>query len=206
MTSTFQETRWSLVQQAKAATPESRAALSDLCALYYSPVRAFVSAACSTGAESADDLTHSFFESILQGRSLAAADPARGRFRTFLLGAVKHFLYAHSSRLRTLKRGGRSHHEPLHDAPDLADPATLPPDALFDRHWACTVLDHTLERLRQEQEAAGKADSWLILKPWLGGDANHGDTAQAAAQLGISQTAVRVHLHRLRKRWRRHSV
>jgi RNA polymerase sigma factor (sigma-70 family) len=197
----FQETRWSLVQEAKGDDEAAHAALSDLCAAYYAPVFAFTRAWCGR-EETARDLAHGFFESLLAGSSINGADPARGRFRSFLLGAARHYLAAQAARARAVKRGAGAALCELEAAADLPDPAALPPDALFDRHWACVLLEHTLERLRREQEDAGRMRHWEVLKPWLSAQAAHGDTATAAAALDMSETAVRVQLHRLRKRWR----
>jgi RNA polymerase sigma-70 factor (ECF subfamily) len=197
----FQETRWSLVQEAKGGTEAARAALADLCAAYYAPVFAFTRAWCER-EDMARDLAHGFFETLLGGASINGADPARGQFRSFLLGAARHYLTAQAERRRAGKRGGGAAHCSIEAAADLPDSTALPPDALFDRHWACALLERTLERLRREQEDAGRSQHWEALNPWLSAQAAHGDTAVAAKRLGLSDTAVRVHLHRLRKRWR----
>ena len=194
-------TRWSLVQAAKGDTPQARAALSDLCAIYYAPVLGFVWHWCGDGDE-ARDLTQAFFARVLEGGSLDGADQHQGRFRSFIFGAVKHFIAEQHRNERTLKRGGNVAMVSDDEARDVADARLLPPDAEFDRAWACAVLERTLSLLQNEMTQAGKATVFEELKPWLAGTAAHGDTAAAAARLGVSETAVRVLLSRLRKRMR----
>ncbi len=144
MTRLFLTTHWTQVLAARGNTPEARQALSDLCAAYYSPVLTFLRQS-GHDEDLARELAHEFFAAILQRHGLDGADPRRGRFRTYLLGAVKHFLAnRHASALRR-KRGANAPHESI--APgtdtspglDIADPASLPPDALFDREWAVNV-------------------------------------------------------------------
>ena len=132
--SSFAPTRWTLVLQARGRTPEARAALSDLCAICHAPVREFVRQWLH-GAGGADDLTQEFFAEILTRGHLGDPDPERGRFRSFLLGAVKHFLSHARERARAQKQGGGAGTESLDAGIDIPDPA-LPPDSAFDRHWA----------------------------------------------------------------------
>jgi DNA-directed RNA polymerase specialized sigma24 family protein len=130
--SAFSPTRWTLVVQAQGRTPEARAALSDLCAAYYAPVQEFIRQ-WLRGADRADDLAQEFFAQLLDRGGVDGADRERGRFRSFLLGAVKHFLSHARDRDMTAKRGGGMEFQPLDAASDaIADPA-LPPDAAFDR-------------------------------------------------------------------------
>ena len=136
------------------------------------------------------------------------ADPARGKFRSFLLGAVKHFLADQRDHSLREKRGGGATHEPLDAGPDsqpglqIADANALPPGVLFDRQWALTVLDHAFDSLEAELSAEGKSAHLEVLKPWLVADADRGAQTAAAATLGVSETAVRVIVHRLRRRYR----
>jgi RNA polymerase sigma factor (sigma-70 family) len=194
-------TRWSLVQQAQGDTPVSRAALSELCAIYHAPVHAFVKHWCRD-AQAADDLTQSFFARVLGGGEIDGADAQRGRFRTYLIGAVKHFIAAQHRDAAALKRGGAALHVSDKEAHELADGRMLPPDAEFDRAWACAVLDRTLVQLHAELVGEGRERVFELLKPWLAGTASHGETSSAAQQLGVTETAVRVLLSRLRKRMR----
>ena len=198
--SAFSPTRWTLVVQAQGRTPEARAALSDLCAAYYSPVQEFIRQ-WLRGADKADDLTQEFFAQLLARGGVDGADRERGRFRSFLLGAVKHFLSHARERELTAKRGGGREIHPLDAASDAVPDPALPPDAAFDRHWALTLLSRALNSLEDQFTADGKAETFKVLKPWLSGDA---DTPQstAATALGLSDTAVKVAIHRLRQRFR----
>lgn len=206
----FAPTRWTLIQRARGETPEARAALSELCEAYYQPVLRFLR---REGREEdiARELAQEFFARVLAGGGFDAADPERGRFRSYLLGALKHFLADQRKHEQRLKRGGGVAHESI-DAPgstgdnspglELADPAPSPRDADFDREWALTVMGHALEVLRKEFAAAGKTDQFDALKPWLMGESPALSQADAARQLGVSEGAVKVIIHRLRKRFR----
>ena len=141
----FCPTRWTLVLQAQGRTPEARAALSELCAAYYAPVQEFIRQ-WLRGADKADDLTQEFFAEILRRGGVDGAQPQRGRFRSFLLGAVKHFLSHAREREQAQKRGGGMEFHPLDAGHDAPDPA-LPPDAAFDRQWALTLLSRAMDSL-----------------------------------------------------------
>ncbi len=195
----FAATRWTLVVQAQGRTPEARAALSDLCAAYYTPVQEFIRQ-WLRGADQADDLTQEFFAEILSRGGVDGAVPERGKFRSFLLGAVKHFLSHARERERTLKRGGGVEFQPLDAGSDVPD-AALPPDAAFDRQWALTLLSRAMDALEAQFAAEEKADMFRVLKPWLTGEAETPQSAAAVA-LGLSETAVKVAIHRLRQRFR----
>lgn len=194
------QTRWSLVQQAKGSTPQARAALADLCAIYYAPVQSFARSWCRDD-DRAKEMTHAFFERVLEGDALHGAERERGKFRSYLLGAVKHFLCESAAREHRQKRGLQHEHVTLEDTP-LEDEGTLPPDAEFDRAWACALLERSLEMLQREMETDGKQAAFAALKPWLAGTAQQGQQIEAAKALGVSETAVRVLVHRLRKRFR----
>ena len=195
----FHATRWTLVVQAQGRSPEARAALSDLCAAYHAPVRAFIRQWLH-GADKADDLTQAFFAQLLERGGVEGADPGRGRFRSYLLGAVKHFLANALAKERAARRGGGMVLEPLEEASGAEDPG-LPPDAAFDRQWAQTVLARALATLEAQFAEDGKGEQFGVLKPWLTGEAETSQ-AQAAALLGLSETAVKVAIHRLRQRFR----
>ena len=197
----FHTTRWTLVRQARGASPEARQALSDLCAAYYAPVVAFLRRD-GRGDDAAREKAHAFFASVLAG-GVGAPERERGRFRSYLLGALKHFLSKHRAAALAGKRGGGAEHVLLvtetDTSPGLPMPAQ-PDDALvFDREWAFTVIARALAAL--EAEHVGKATHFTTLKPWLDGG---GDIPQAAAArvLGLSETAVKVAIHRLRARFR----
>ncbi len=194
-------TRWSLVQAAKGDTPQARAALAELCEAYYSPVFGQMRRWLATEDE-ARDMTQSFFAHVLGGNRLNGADAARGRFRSYLHAAARHFILGHLRSKATQKRGASAMQGDDALLEELPDAAQLAPDAEFDRAWACAVLKRTLDTLEAEMNAHGRTATFAILKPWLAGDAGHGETARAAKELCISEMAVRVQLSRLRKRLR----
>ena len=202
----FRTTRWTQVRQAKAESPEGRRALAELCDAYYEPVAAFLRCQLRD-AESARDLAHDFFASVLEGGAITRADQDRGRFRSYLLGAVKHFLAHHREAERRLKRGGGVERASLNDTEagvgqSLADATVLSPDAAFDRQWALTVLSRALEALRLECVAEGRGEFFEGVKPWLTGEAAHGDQATLAASFGMNANALKVAVHRLKRRFR----
>ena len=203
----FMTTRWTRVIAARGDSPEAQQALSDLCALNYAPVLRFLRAS-GLDADQARELTHEFFAHVLEHRSLEGVDPARGRFRSYLLGALKHFVAnrrVHGSRL---KRGGGGEPWPLEMDPDAQDgawPAALrteTPEALFDREWALAIVERSLAAIEHESIAAGTCEVFAALKPWLSTSAAPPAQADAAAKLGISEGAAKVAIHRLRKRFR----
>lgn len=197
-------TRWTLVLRANAASPEGRAALSDLCAAYYQPVFVFLR---RTGfdPDMARDHTHSFFAHLLQ-RGFAGPDPERGRFRSYLLGAVKYFVIGLQNHACREKRGGCMTHEPLdaggESSPHLmiGDPSAFPRSEIFDREWAVAVMNRAVAALAAEH-SGGRSAQFEALQTWLMGDgaACHAETAK---KLGMSEGSVKVAAHRLRKRFR----
>jgi RNA polymerase sigma-70 factor (ECF subfamily) len=202
----FSRTRWTLVLRARGETPESRAALSELCEAYYQPVLWFLRNE-GRDEDSARELTQEFFARILGNGAFEQADPERGRFRSYLLGALKHFLADQRKQKHRLKRGGGAPSESLDALDDCAslqvpDPATAEPETFFDREWALAVMARALEVLQKEFVTAGKADQFDRLKPWLMGESASMSQADAARQLGLSEGAVKVGIHRLRKRFR----
>lgn len=206
--SNFAATRWTRVIQARGDSDAARLALSELCEAYYAPVFAFLRR--ERGDEdAARELTQEFFRRLLGGGGVEGADPARGKFRSFLLGAVKHFLADEHDRTTREKRGRGIQPESLDRGESdssaglaVADDRALPPDVLFDRQWALTVLDRSFTALESELAAEGKSRVIEVLRPWLVGAADHGDQRVAAAELGLSMTAMRVAVHRLRQRFR----
>ena len=198
-TASFHPTRWTLVLRASGGGAEAAAALSDLCAAYYAPVVAFLRRE-GRDEDAAREMAHAFFASVLTG-GVGAPERERGRFRSYLLGALKHFLSKHRDAALAEKRGGGTAHIPLttDTAAGLPLPAA-PDDALvFDREWAFTVIARALAAL--EAEHSEKATHFAALKPWLDGGATCSQ-ADAAAALGMSETAVKVAIHRLRVRFR----
>lgn len=203
----FAATRWTLVARARGNTPEARSALSDLCAAYYLPVEAFLLREIRD-PETARELTHDFFARLLAGSGVAGADPTRGRFRSYLLGAVKHFLSSDRVRRTAAKRGAHAEHVPLDVGTDTSpgldppDPGAVPADLAFEREWANTLLARTLDRLGAAMAAEGKTRHFEVLKPSLLGIEASVPHAELAAKLGLTEAAVKVAVHRLRKRFR----
>jgi RNA polymerase sigma-70 factor (ECF subfamily) len=203
----FATTHWTQVLQARGDSPESKAALSDLCAAYYEPVFSFIRRN-TREEDSARDLTQEFFSRLLSRHGIDSVDPERGRFRSFLLGAVKHFLGDMRDRANRLKRGSGQALESLDCGTEtspvmqLADQNMLGPDREFDRKWALTILDRALEALAEEHKAAGKLNQFETLKPWLTGDTENLSQADAARDIQLNEGAVKVAIHRLRRRFR----
>jgi DNA-directed RNA polymerase specialized sigma24 family protein len=203
----FVTTQWTRVLEARGDSSDARAALSELCGAYYAPVVAFLRHG-GHEEDAAREQAHEFFAYLLESDALGRVERGRGRFRSYLLGALKHFLARRHEHAQRQKRGGASVSVPLEASSDaspglvLADTHTLPPDEFFDRQWALTVLERTLSALGREWAAAGRADDFVQLKPWLTGDAAYGDQAAVAHTLGLSEGALKVAVHRLRRRFR----
>ncbi|MEQ1751680.1 MAG: ECF-type sigma factor, partial [Prosthecobacter sp.] len=190
MTSPFQATRWTLVIRSRGDDTSAKAALSDLCEAYYAPVIVFLKRE-GRGEDAARELAHGFFARLLEGGALENADQERGRFRSYLLGALKHFLTDQRDHAMAAKRGGGVEHTEL-DSPgstsapglQMADSHMTAPDAAFDRQWAISLLDSALRDLEAEMLAESKQRSFELLKPWLTGDAEAASQASVAESLG----------------------
>ena len=204
----FHTTRWTQVIRAGECSDAGLGALRDLCAAYYAPVIAFLRRQ-GNDADAARELAHEFFARMLEGDSIGGADRAQGRFRSYLLGAVKHFVGHQRESEQRQRRGGGvrplSIDESLPDSPALnvPDDERLSPDAAFDRQWAVTVLSRAMKALQSECTAEGKAALLEHLRPWLLGESARGDQAQEAEALGMSAGAMKVTVHRMRHRFRR---
>jgi RNA polymerase sigma-70 factor (ECF subfamily) len=203
----FATTRWSLILAAgRQADPRSEEALARLCEIYWYPVYAFIRRQ-GHHAEDGADLTQAFFARVLEKNYFHDADPARGRFRAFLCTSVRHFLSNERDRARTLKRGGVNPPisldvETAEGTYQLEPRDDLTPEKLFDRHWALRLLERVLARLRDEHVAAGKAELFDRLKGFLTGDSAAVPYGEVAAALGTTDGAVKVAVHRLRRRFR----
>ena len=205
----FDATRWSMVLAASQPGPDDEAkarALEKLCQCYWKPLHAYVRWQ-GFNDDDAQDLTQEFFARLLAKNALAGVDRSKGKFRSFLLASVKHFLANERDRARTIKRGGQQTLVPL-DAMSTEtryrlEPAdNLSPDKAFERQWALTVLDQVLTRLRVEFASAGKAALFEELKPFLTGDGKADSHAEVSARCGMSEGALKVAVHRLRRRYR----
>ena len=202
----FQTTRWSLVVAAGGTTnPRSRAALADLCRVYWYPVYAFVRRS-GKAADEAQDLTQGFFADLLQRKDLGAADPKRGKFRSWLLGCATHYLANRHDFDTAQKRGGgtpavpllgedgeeRYSHEPVEG---------VTPEQLYLRRWAMLLLGRVLADFREENVRAGKAARFDLLQPYLV-DEGEASYARLGEELGINENAVKAAVHGLRERFR----
>lgn len=202
----FATTRWSLVLAAgREPTTGSRAAFSELCELYWPPVYAFARRQ-GYQVHEAEDLTQAFFTRLLEKHVVQAADPQRGRFRSFLLASFKNFVANERDREHAQKRGSGQVIVGLDfesaEARYSAEPIdTLTPDAVFERQWALGVLDRVLANLRDECRKAGKADLFEQVRDLLGGDRTPGGYSAIASSLGTTEGAVKVNVHRLRRRY-----
>jgi RNA polymerase sigma-70 factor (ECF subfamily) len=201
----FPNTRWSVVLAARQPQPESAAALETLCQAYWYPLYAYARR-CGQTREDAQDLTQEFFRRLLEKRWLEAADREKGRLRTFLIVALKKFMSNEWDRATAQRRGGGRPPVPLDttfaESRFAADPQALAPEETFDRQWALTLLSLTTRRLRAEFAAAGKPGDYDALKNCLMADRGAIDYTAVAGQLGVSEGAARVAVHRLRKRFR----
>lgn len=200
----FEQTRWSTVVAAGGDSTKAHKALEHLCETYWYPLYAFVRRE-GHGADDAQDLTQEFFARLLEKRWLVGVDREKGKFRSFLLVAMRHFLVNEWDRAHRLKRGGGATVFSL-DAQSAEDRYALEPadsmtaDRIFERRWALTLLEQVLSRLRQEFMAAGREKLFDELKVALiGGKAPY---AEIATRLNLSEGAVRVAVHRLRVRYR----
>jgi RNA polymerase sigma factor (sigma-70 family) len=203
----FATTRWTVVLQAgRQSSPHSDRALAELCQTYWYPLYAYVRRQGKT-KEDAEDLVQAFFVRFLEKSYLDGLSAGRGKFRAFLLASLKHFLANEWDRSQRQKRGGGAEHLSLNwqDADDrfqLDPPDPASPDRTFDREWALALLERVVGRLRAECVADGKARLFEQAKGFLMVGQEVIPYAQAAAELGTEEGAVRVAVHRLRKRYR----
>lgn len=203
----FLTTRWSVVRGASGADmPRARAALAELCEAYWKPLYAFARRRC-LAREDAADLTQAFFARLLEKRDVGGADPARGRFRAYLLGAFKHHLANEAERARAGKRGGGA--APLRldfDAAEAglalepADPRT--PERAFERDWALAVLARAFARVEAEHRARGRGLLFEALRNTLAPGGESASYREIGHSLGQSEGAVKVAAHRLRRAFR----
>jgi RNA polymerase sigma-70 factor (ECF subfamily) len=204
----FNTTLWSVVLTAgKKDIPQAADALEKLCLTYWYPLYAYVRRR-GYGQEDAQDLTQGFFARLLEKNYPAQADRAKGKFRSFLLLTLNHFLSDERERAAAGKRGGGQHVISLDDQDpeeryrlEIADDR-LSPAKLFERRWAQTILEQALDRLRAEFSQQDKSETYGVLKAFEPGEQQTLTYQQAAVQLGITESAVKSMIHRLRKRHR----
>lgn len=203
----FAPTRWTAVlTAAHSDTTHARAALAQLCEAYWYPLYACVRRKGYSPPD-AEDLTQAFFAQVLEEQFIATADKEKGRFRSFLLTRLNHFLADEWDRLKAQKRGGAQHGIPLESGTAETRYQIEPvdgrsPDKLFEHRWAVTLLERVFERLRQEYQAEGKAAQFVELQGCLAQARAAVPYAEVAARLGSSEGALRVTVHRLRQRYR----
>lgn len=206
----FQSTRWSLVARAGRDSEGKRAALEELCALYWPPIYAFARRK-GNSVEDSNDLVQGFFCDVLARNDFARADPERGRFRTFLLTCFTHFLANERDKRMASKRGGgrqqfsldvmRAEDDYRLELPSIATDG-LTPEASFERRFAQTLLHNVLESLAAEYAKRGREERFSALRIYLEDpDPEHSYRA-VAARLGCSEGAVKVTVHRMRQRFR----
>ena len=203
----FATTRWSIVASAgRQSSADSQQALEYLCDAYWYPLYAYVRRRVADVNE-AQDLTQAFFAELLEKNYVGSATPDRGRFRAFLLTALKHYLSKQWERDRAQKRGGGR--APISidfqaaDSSFRVEPeAGMTPEQLYDRQWTIVLLSHTMQRLRTEFEEVAKADQFEELKGFVVGDHAGTTYAEAGAKLNMSEVAARKAASRLRRRYR----
>lgn len=203
----FLTTHWSVVLSAQnPESPQSAEALSKLCSTYWFPLYAFVRRQ-GRSPHDAQDLTQEFFSRLLEKDYLKSAAREKGKFRTFLLVALKRFLANDWDRQHAEKRGGFapvvSIDQELAESRFESEPShNQQPDVLFDRQWAMTLLEHTMKRLQEEYVTSGRARFFEFLRGALARDESALPYAQIAGQLNLSEAAVKMAVQRLRARYR----
>jgi RNA polymerase sigma-70 factor (ECF subfamily) len=203
----FATLQWSLVLASGGKVSPKRAeALKQLCSRYWLPVYSYVFR-LGRDEHEAQNLTQEFFGCLLEREMLSLTDPARGRFRSFLLTCLKRFLINQREWANAQKRGGRRAVLPSHfdvsRSPLKFEPVEcMMPDRLYERQWALTLLDHVLDSLKREMAAAGKREHFTVLQRFLAGKSGKDSYESAGCSLGMTGDAARVVAHRLRKRYR----
>ncbi len=205
-TAQFTTTHWSVVLAAREGdTSVAGPALEALCRVYWYPLYAYVRRR-GFSPHDAQDLIQGFFERLLEKHYLQAVDPSKGKFRSFLLAAVEHFLANFRRSARTRKRGGGQvifslDSEPLESRYQLEPQDERTPERVLERCWALTVLEQGMSRLRQECAASGKLELFEQLKGVLSGEKGEISYAAIGSKLGLTQAAVKMTVHRMRERY-----
>lgn len=202
---TFCTTMWLVVQEAgQVDSQRSAEALAQLCHAYWYPLYAFVRRQ-GYSPEQSQDLTQEFFRRLIEKKSFQAADPARGRFRSFLLSSLRNFLANEWERARTQKRGGNAISFSL-DAVNAEEQYQLEPsdgrtpETIYDQRWAYALLERVMTQLREEFTESGKADRFEAFSTFLLDD-NSASQAELAVALRMTESAVKSAIHRLRQRY-----
>jgi RNA polymerase sigma-70 factor (ECF subfamily) len=202
----FVTTRWSLVVATRdAGSADATAALTTLCQAYWFPVYAFIRRS-GRSEDAARDLTQGFFVQVLEKNYFKDANQARGRFRSFLLAAVTHFIANEYKAAHALKRGGGAEHLSIDTTDEERrfryEPADADsPDRIYERRWAQAVLDQTMARVAAHYAESGRSEWFAQMRPSIAGD-DAVAQSELASQLDVTEGALRVAIHRLRKRFR----
>lgn len=201
----FQTTRWTLVLAAgQQSSPDSQAALAKLCQIYWGPVYAYVRKRTAS-PEQAQDLTQGFFARLLEKNYVGRADPARGRFRAFLMTSVENFLCDEHDRATSLKRGGGQAPLSLDAAltgEEMEPAEALTPAVAFEKRWAKTLLDQVMTRLAREYQESGRGALFEHLQSHMWGESDSVPYEELSKRLGMSNVHLRVTAHRMRQRYR----
>ena len=204
----FTTTHWSVVLAAgQKESPQAAEALEKLCRTYWYPLYAFVRRQGHSPPE-AEDLLQGFFARFLEKESLANVDRTKGRFRSFLLAALKHYLADQWDKAKAVKRGGRIEFVSLEgEAAEnryWEEPASeLTPETLYEQRWACVLLERVTERLQRDFDASGESPLFEILKGFLQGEDRSASYEELALRLGLSEGALKMRVQRLRLRFQR---
>jgi DNA-directed RNA polymerase specialized sigma24 family protein len=201
----FSATRWSLVLEADGSQEPARSALAELCRIYWQPLYLYLRRR-GFDQHDAQDLVQGFFADVIRKRSYLDADQAKGRFRTFLVGALNHYVGHAQEREHAQKRGGQTIRVPIDEAQLVeaeanATAGNLPSEQLYEHEWAATLLRRTLERLEQECAIAGKGTLFAGLKPHFTAN-GEADYQTLSRQLGRAVPTLRSDVGRLRARYR----
>jgi len=201
----FDPTQWSVVLEARRDSAHRREALERLCRTYWLPIYGYLRRR-GHAAPDAEDLTQGFFADLLGGDFLERPDPARGRFRGYLIGALRHYLGSHFERTNSRKRGGGAQFldwGALDAEREFAalDQPQRDPSEVYETGWALALLGRAMERLAAEQAAAGKSRQFAVLRPFLSSEAGPGGYEHAALALGTTRTTIAVWVHRLNYRY-----
>jgi len=201
----FTTTHWSVVLEAQSESPVAQEALEKLCRIYWRPIYSFVQKQ-GIGPEEAKDITQNFFADLLEHKSLTAVRKEKGRFRSYLLGALKYFLADERRRAMAIKRGKGQRLIPFEELGgdertemEPADPVTA--EQIYERRWASTLLERVLNLLKNEYGGAGNAALFNSLKQLLPDDPSAPSQAIVAAHLGMTENAVRQAFYRFRQRY-----
>ena len=201
----FTTTQWSVVLEAQGESPAAQEALENLCRTYWRPVYSFVRRQ-GLGPEEAEDVTQGFFAHLLERKRLSVVRKEKGRLRSFLLGALNYFMADERRRATAIKRGRGQRLIPLEELRaderidmEPADPVTA--EMIYERRWALTILEHVLSRLKDEYRAVGNAALFDSLKQLLPDEPGSPSQADIAAQLGMTENALRQAFYRFRQRY-----